>query len=232
MLPDNAPAEFSDRAVLWNAVERVEKAKNSQLAREIEIALPVEISEMQNLSLVREYVKKNFVEHGMCADITIHDKNDGNPHAHVMLTMRPFNEDKTWGDKQKKVYILDDNGDKIYDPIKRQYKCGKEQTTDWNEQHKAEEWRESWADIQNQHLEKHGFDVRVDHRSFERQGKEEIPTIHLGVAAHQMEQRGIPTERGDINRAIKKANEAIQNINATILKLENELQQLITRIKS
>ena len=77
MLPDNAPAEFADRAVLWNAVERVEKAKNSQLAREIEIALPVELSEMQNLSLVREYVKKNFVEHGMCADITIHDKNDG-----------------------------------------------------------------------------------------------------------------------------------------------------------
>ena len=95
-----------------------------------------------------------------------------------MLTIRPFHEDratdkttdKIWGDKQKKVYILDDNGEKIYDPKKRQYKCGKEQTTDWNEQTKAEDWRERWADIQNQHLEKHGFDVRVDHRSFERQG--------------------------------------------------------------
>ena len=77
-----------DRTVLWNAVERVEKAKNSQLAREIQIALPVELSEMQNIHLVREYVKKNFVEHGMCADIAIHDDKTGNPHAHIMLTMR------------------------------------------------------------------------------------------------------------------------------------------------
>ena len=237
MLPNNAPAEFADRAVLWNAVERIEKAKNSQLAREFEISLPVEFTHVQNLNLVREYVKKNFVEHGMCADIAIHiaeskDENGnkiigGNPHAHIMLTMRPLNDDKTWGDKQKKVYHFDKDGNKIYDPKKRQYKCGKEQTTDWNEQTKAEEWRAAWADIQNQHLEKHGFDVRVDHRSYEQQGIEQIPTIHLGVAAHQMEQRGIRTERGDINRAIKEANEKAKNINAAILKLENELQQII-----
>jgi len=102
MLPDNAPVEYQDRAVLWNAVEKIEKAKNSQLAREIEIALPVELNYTQNLNLVREYVKKNFVERGMCADIAIHDNKDGNPHAHIMLTMRPFNEDKSWGSKQKK----------------------------------------------------------------------------------------------------------------------------------
>ena len=226
MLPDNAPAEYKDRAVLWNAVEKVEKAKNSQLSREIQLALSVELSEMQNLNLVRDYVKKNFTDNGMCADIAIHDNKKGNPHAHIMLTMRPFNEDKTWGDKQKKVYNLDKDGNKIYDPKKRQYKCSKIQTTDWNEQTKAEEWRVDWANIQNQHLEKHGFDVRVDHRSYERQGKDQIPTIHLGVAAHQMEQRGIPTERGDINRATKRANEEIANINTTILKLENELQQI------
>jgi len=87
---------------LWNAVEKIERAKNSQLAREIELALPVELTLLQNKSLVREYVKKHFTEQGMCADICIHDKNDGNPHAHIMLTMRPFNEDTTWGDKQKK----------------------------------------------------------------------------------------------------------------------------------
>jgi ATP-dependent exoDNAse (exonuclease V) alpha subunit len=138
LLPDNAPDEYKSRAVLWNAVERVEKAKNSQLAREIEIALPVEFDYMQNVNLVREYVKKNFIEYGMCADIAIHNPNGTNPHAHIMLTMRPFNEDKTWGDKQRKVYHLDENGDKIYDSAKRQYKCGKEQTTDWNEQHKAD----------------------------------------------------------------------------------------------
>jgi hypothetical protein len=96
---------------------------------------------LQSRSLARDYVKKNFVSAGMCADICIHDKKDGNPHAHVMLTMRPFNEDKSWGDKQKKVYILDSDGNKIYDPKTRQYKCNKVQTTDWNEQDKAEIWR-------------------------------------------------------------------------------------------
>ena len=88
MLPENAPTEYSDRAVLWNAAEKIEKAKNSQLAREIELALPVELPREQNISLVREYVKNNFVDKGMCADICIHDKNDGNPHAHIIRTER------------------------------------------------------------------------------------------------------------------------------------------------
>ena len=90
LLPDNAPTEYADRAVLWNAVEKIENAKNSQLARDIEISLPIELTREQNLSLAREYVKKHFVAEGMCADICVHDKNDGNPHAHIMLTMRHF----------------------------------------------------------------------------------------------------------------------------------------------
>ena len=77
LLPENAPLEYKDRAILWNAVEQVEKSKNSQLAREIEIALPAELTLLQNRSLVREYAKKNFVEKGMCADFCIHDKGDG-----------------------------------------------------------------------------------------------------------------------------------------------------------
>ena len=167
LLPENAPPEYVDRAVLWNAVEKIEKAKNSQLAREIELALPVELTQEQHLSLVREYVKENFVEQGMCADIAIHDKGDGNPHAHIMLTMRPFNEDKTWGDKQKKEYILDKNGNKIYDKNKRQYKCKSVQTTDWNEQTKAGEWRGAWAEIVNLYLEKANQTERIDHRSYD-----------------------------------------------------------------
>ena len=89
---------------MWNAVEKIEKAKNSQLAREIEIALPIELSAGQNIPLVREYVNRHFVVAGMCADFAIHDTGGGNPHAHIMLTMRPFAEDKTWGAKQKKEY--------------------------------------------------------------------------------------------------------------------------------
>ena len=114
LLPDNAPAAYADRSVLWNAVEKAEKAKNAQLAREIEIALPHELTREQGISLVREYVKEQFVNAGMCADICLHDKNDGNPHAHIMLTMRPIEQDGSWGAKQKKEYILDKDGNKIY----------------------------------------------------------------------------------------------------------------------
>ena len=111
LLPEYAPVEFKDRAILWNAVERVEKAENAQLAREVEFSLPVELTLAQNKSLVREYVKHNFVDKGMCADICIHDKDDGNPHAHVLLTMRPFNEDGSWGNKQRKEYYAMNNSD-------------------------------------------------------------------------------------------------------------------------
>jgi len=220
LLPENAPPEYADRAVLWNAVERVEKAKNSQLAREIELALPVELTRGQNIFLVYEYVKHHFVRQGMCADITLHEAERGNPHAHVMLTMRPFNEDRSWGDKQKKVYHLDEQGNKIYDPVKRQYACNKIQTTDWHEQSRAEEWRQGWADYVNGVLEHNGHAARVDHRSFERQGLEQIPTIHLGAAAFQMERRGIRTERGDINREIEISNRRLREMAEQI----NELQ--------
>jgi len=221
LLPDNAPAEFSDRAVLWNAVEKIEKAKNSQLAREIELALPVELTREQNISLVREYVKQHFVNAGMCADICIHDKNDGNPHAHIMLTMRPFTEDKSWSDKQKKEYILDKDGNKIYDKKKRSYKCKSIPTTDWNEQTKAEEWRQGWAETANNYLVMHsGTHIKIDHRSYERQGIDQIPTIHLGVAAHQMEKRGIRTERGNINREIEVNNRNLRQLKARIVKLQ------------
>ena len=225
LLPPNAPTEYKDRATLWNAVERVEKAKNSQLAREIELALPVDLTLLQNQNLVREYVKKHFIVNGMCADIAIHNSKDGNPHAHIMLTMRPFNEDKTWGDKQKKVYIPDKHGNKIYDPVKRQYKCNKIQTTDWNERHKAEEWREAWTDITNRYLEELNLPERIDHRSYKRQGKSQIPTIHLGVSAYQMEKRGIRTELGDINRAIEISNRKLRQIEEQLNELQGWLDE-------
>ena len=225
LLPDNAPTEYADRAVLWNAVEKVEKAKNAQLAREIEIALPRELTREQNISLAREYVKRNFVDAGMCADICIHDKNGENPHDHIMLTMRPFNEDRTWGDKQKKEYVLDRNGDKIYDKTKRQYECKSIPATDWNDQTKAEEWRAAWADAVNAELERDNHAERVDHRSYERQGIEQIPTVHLGVAAHQMEKRGIRTERGDINREIRVSNQNLRQLKARLVKLQSWLKE-------
>lgn len=225
LLPDNAPAEYTDRAVLWNAVEKIEKAKNSQLAREIELALPAELTLLQNRSLVREYVKKHFISAGMCADISIHDKNDGNPHAHIMLTIRPINEDGSWGDKQKKEYILDGSGEKIYDKKKRSYKCKSIAATDWNDQTKAEEWRGAWAEIVNGYLGKLNHTERIDHRSYDRQGIDQLPTIHLGVAAFQMEKRGIATDRGNINREIEISNQKLRQLKARITKLENWLKE-------
>jgi uncharacterized protein YoxC len=222
-LPEYAPPKYTDRAVLWNAVEHFEKRGNSQLAREIEIALPVELTSEQNIALAREYVRHVFVEQGMCADLCVHDKGDGNPHAHIMLTMRPINEDMTWGDKQRKVYILDGDGNKIYDKAKKTYKCNKEQTTDWNEQHKAEEWRKAWANIQNAHLKQHGHKARVDHRSYERQGIEQVPSVHIGVAASQMERKGICTERGNTNREIEVTNGQIRSLRARINKVNEWL---------
>jgi len=185
----------------------------------------VELTREQNISLVREYVNRHFVSAGMCADVCIHDKNDGNPHAHIMLTMRPFNEDKTWGEKQKKEYILDKGGNKIYDPKKRQYKCKSIPATDWNEQTKAEEWRGAWAEICNRFLEQNNHAERVDHRSYERQGIEQIPTVHLGVAAFQMEKRGIATERGNLNREIEVTNQRFRQLKARIVKLQNWLKE-------
>ena len=225
LLPQNAPQEFANRSVLWNSVEKIEKSKNSQLAREIEIALPKELDREKQIELVRNYVKENFVDVGMCADIAIHDKNDGNPHAHILLTMRPLNEDKTGGAKSKKEYILDENGEKV--KLKNgNYKTRKINTVDWNEQDKAEHWRKAWADIINKCLEENSIQDKVDHRSYQRQGIEQIPTIHLGVSATQMEKKGIATDRGNINREIRKQNRILQEIKLRIKALLNWVRRI------
>ena len=168
MLPSHAPAEFSDRSILWNSVEQIEKHSRAQLAREIEIALPNELSRAEQIKLVQNYCRQTFVDVGMCADFSIHDPKgkQQNTHAHILLTMRPLNKDGSWGDKQKKEYVLDNNGEKIYDPNKKQYKCGTVPTTDWNEQTKAEEWRQAWADFANRALAENHIQEKVDHRSY------------------------------------------------------------------
>jgi len=182
--------------------------------------LPKELDKEKQIELVREYVKENFVDVGMCADIALHDKNDGNPHAHILLTMRPLNEDKTWGAKSKKEYILDEKGEKV--KLKNgNYKTRKINTVDWNEQEKAEQWRKSWADITNKYLEENSIQEEVDYRSYQRQGTEQIPTIHLGVSATQMEKKGIATDRGNINREIRKQNRILQEIKLRIKALLN-----------
>lgn len=228
LLPDNAPPAFSDRSALWNAVERIEKAKNAQLAREIEIALPHELTREQGVSLVREYVKDNFVAAGMCADVCLHDKNDGNPHAHILLTMRPMDEKGAWLPKSKKEYVLDENGERIRLPSGR-YKTRKVDLVDWNNRENAEVWRRAWADLANEFLAQNNRPERIDHRSYERQGIDQLPTVHVGVSATQMEKKGIVTERGELNRNIKAANRILREIRRLVRGLKDWIAELKER---
>jgi|GEM_PF-74802 len=220
VLPENAPLAFLDRATLWNAVEQSERAKNAQLCREVRLALPKDFTLEQNINLVLQYVNENFVSRGMVADIAIHDKKDDNVHAHVLLTMRPLEKNGTFGAKSRMEYILDDNGEKMKLPSGR-YKTRKITTTDWDNRDNAELWRKNWADTLNKYLEYHEHETRVDHRSYERQGLEILPAIHLGAVAHALEQKGIQTERGNTNRRIKAANARLKNIDAQIYEILN-----------
>ena len=220
MLPSHAPPEFQDRSTLWNSVEQIEKSSTAQLAREIEVALPVELSRAEQLALVRVFVKENFVDAGMCADFAIHDKGTGNPHAHIMLTIRPIKENGEWGAKCRKVYDLDGQGQRIPDG-KGGWKSHREDTTDWNQRSNAEKWRAAWAAYTNRALEAAGKPERIDHRSYKRQGVDKIPTVHMGPAASQMERRGIVTEKGNINRKIAADNKLLKEIKARITRLYN-----------
>lgn len=228
MLPAHAPPEFSDRSTLWNSVEMVEKSRDAQLARELEIALPIELSFEENLKLIRAYVKDNFVDAGMCADFAIHDKGDGNPHAHVLLTVRPLKPNGKWGAKCRKVYDLDANGNRIPNG-KGGWKNHREDITDWNSHENAEKWRAAWADYANRALAANGRPERIDHRSYERQGIEQIPTIHMGPAAMQMEKRGIRTMKGDANRQIDADNKLLKEIKARITRIYNWSKEAAAR---
>ena len=220
MLPSHAPPEFQERSTLWNSVEEIEKSATAQLAREIEVALPVELSRAEQLALVRSFVKDNFVDAGMCADFAIHDKGTGNPHAHILLTIRPIKENGEWGAKCRKVYDLDSQGQRIPDG-KGGWKSHREDTTDWNQRGNAEKWRAAWASYANRALEAAGRPERIDHRSYKRQGIDKIPSVHMGPAASQMERRGIQTEKGNINREIAADNKLLKEIKARITRLYN-----------
>ena len=225
MLPPHAPPSFSDRSTLWNSVELYEKAGNAQLAREIDAALPIELSREEQIRLVREYCSSQFVSRGMCVDYAIHDTDSGNPHCHIMLTMRPLNERGAWAAKSKKEYDLDENGERIRLPSGR-YKTHKVDLTGWNDKDNTLLWRKAWADFTNDFLERNGSPERIDHRSNAERGIGEIPTVHMGVAACQMEKKGIATEKGALNRSIQKTNRLIREIRAQISKLKEWIADL------
>ena len=176
LLPAEAPEQFRERAVLWNAAEQKETRKNSQTARSIDAALPREISREEQIDLVRNFCSQNFVAKGMCVDFAIHDKNDGNPHVHILLPTRR----------------VDKNGFTVKD-------------RSWNDKALLEQWRESWADWCNHKLY-FVSDERIDHRSYKDQGIDKIPTVHLGAGACAIKKKGKKTDRGLLNLQIEIEN--------------------------
>ncbi|UFZ03175.1 Ti-type conjugative transfer relaxase TraA [Bradyrhizobium ontarionense] len=188
MLPENAPEAWGDRARLWNDVEAFEVRKDAQLAREVEFALPRELSEAQGIELARDFVRGEFVGLGMIADLNVHCDmaEDGmpKPHAHVMLTMRSVDENG-FGQKVR----------------------------DWNRTEMVERWRERWAELANERLAELDIDARIDHRSLEAQGVALEPQSQIGAPAKRIEVRGITGEvceadRAEMHREIARNNGA------------------------
>lgn len=225
LLPPHAPPEYADRSTLWNAAEAVEKQWNSQLARRLIIAIPRELPPEQYAALIRYYCREQFVSKGMITDFAIHDKGTGNPHAHVLLTMRAMDESGRWLPKSRKVYDLDEYGERIRLPSGR-WKSHKEDTVDWNDQKNGKLWRQGWQDTANRYLEAAGCPERLDLRSYAEQGLDKIPTVHMGSAASQMEKRGLKTDVGNLNRDIRAANGLMQSIRQMVRSLKSWLSGL------
>jgi hypothetical protein len=177
LLPENAPLWMQDRSQLWNEVERYERQCNSQLAREINMAIPKELSHEQKRSLVFEYVESEFVSRGMIADVALHDLNSDNPHAHLLLTQRSVTA-HGFGNKNR----------------------------EWNQKSVLQSHRSAWAIHANRALENAGYESRIDHRSLKDQGFDRLPQIHLGPQVKEMDLKGRSTDRGDEYRRIEAAN--------------------------
>ena len=223
LLPSYAPPEYADRQTLWNAVESIEKNPKAQLAYSFDIALQNEFSMDENIALARQFLLENFVSRGMIADFAVHapDKEDGgisNPHFHVMCPIRPLKPDGGWDAKQRRVYELDEGGNRIRDG-NGGYVFNAVPTTDWGTTETLEEWRSAWANMCNAKFAEKNLDCRIDNRSYLRQGIEQLPTVHEGPAVRQMEARGIQTDKGDLNRWIKATNKLIQEAKRKIAAL-------------
>lgn len=180
LAPENAPEWAKNRVQLWNEIDRIEQRKDAQLAREVEVALPVELGLREQVELLRGFVQAQFVSRGMVADIAIHHDNPQNPHAHVMLTLREIGPNG-FGDKDR----------------------------DWNQKPLLREWREAWAAAVNEQLVMGGHEARVDHRSFKEQGIELVPGRKIGVSLDRQVAEDLPkylTERVLEQREIAREN--------------------------
>jgi ATP-dependent exoDNAse (exonuclease V) alpha subunit len=181
--PDNTPEWMRDRSQLWNAVEAAEKRKDAQLARDLVLSLPHELTHDQRVELARDFVRSEFVDKGMVADISIH---------------APDRQGDGFGKKVR----------------------------EWNGTDQLEQWREHWAVTVNQHLERAGFDARVDHRSLADQGIDREPEPKQGPIATEMERAGRPSHAGDDRRAAQERNNERAAIDAELRSITSQIIDL------
>ena len=229
-LPPHAPREYADRETLWNAVEKAEKGKKAQLAYSFDISFQNEFTQEENIALARQFLAEHFVSRGMVVDFAVHEpeREEGginNPHFHFLCPIRPIEQNGKWGLKQKREYALDENGNRIPDG-KGDYVFNAASTTDWGSAETLEFWREQWAVMCNAKFEEKGLDVRIDHRSYERQGIELLPTVHEGPTVRAMEKKGINTEKGEFNRWIKATNAFIRNLRKNLSALLETIKEI------
>ncbi len=245
LLPENAPTEFYDRSTLWNSVEKAEKSKDAQLCRRIIIALPIELSADQQKEILLQYVQEQFVSKGMCADVAIHHpvKETQNPHAHVLLTLRPLDKNGKWTYKERKTYALDATGRRIpvIDPKTGKQKIGPRnqkiwkrtltKVNEWNNRGMAEIWRKAWADICNRFLD---VNHKIDHRSYARQGIDREPTYHIGPTQSAMRSKGIALDfdKTKLNQDIAEKNLEVSRLQEEILKIQHDINTLLDRIST
>ncbi|MCG0835808.1 nickase [Lactiplantibacillus plantarum] len=214
LTPKNAPDWAKDRQKLWNEVEKKDRKSNSRYAKEFNVALPVELSESEQKELLTKYVQENFVDQGMVADVAIHRDHPDNPHAHVMLSNRPFNPDGTWGIKSRKEYILDEKGNKTY--TKSGYARNRKiWLTDWDKKEKITEWRHNWATAVNQVLEAKNLPDRISEKSYEEQGIDEVATQHEGINSQK-------EKRQEFNQNVKQQRQAKAEAKNANEKIHNE----------
>lgn len=235
-------ANITKQASTRFSIVKRSKGQKSQLARMLKASLPNEWSYELAEEVVRDYVQRNFVDKGMCADWAIHDsendKGQRNLHIHVLLTMRPLTENGEWGAKTKKVYVLDENGERI--PLidkktgkqkvdkrnRKQWKCQTVESTDWNSRENAMMWRRDLAETINATNEQLGIAVHWEHRSFKEQGIDKEPTIHIGAVANALERKGIQTERGNINREIIRGNVLLEQAKEMLELAKQEVRSI------
>ena len=231
LTPAYVPERMSDRETLWNEVEWAENGKRAQLAYSFDIALQNELTMDENIALAKEFCLEQFVERGMIVDLAVHEgksknpEEPDNPHFHVLAPIRPFTENGTWGNKQRREYVLDEKGNRKKD-AKGNDVFNAVSTTGWNNPELLKEWRRAWAEKVNEKFRECHMAARIDERSYKEQGIDLIPTIHEGYEVRAMEKKGIKTIIGELNRAIRQFNQMFLYLKESILWMKTAYEEM------